>query len=255
MDLPWTTLIGVSLLWLGIGWAYSLLVALVVADSAGRPKWQAVALGVLVPVVGPLIWGCIEYVRLKKVGYTSRTPIRGGVPSLTGVIWWAAAGLLAVALFFPWLRAEAAVDGRFEGDLSPTPMDTVVGSVALGGVAIALVLGGLVVGWAARRRLALLLGGVGALLLATSLSSVIAYQRVSSAGTSIAGWAGHTVRGDLVPGPALWITLGASVLIVAGSLSALLRGARGAVGVPAPVPAAVAPESAGWASSEGTGGW
>lgn len=199
----------------------------IVAASAGRPWWTAVLIGAAVPMLGPVIWGGAEYLESKKEGYTSRSGHSlSDVITVTGLLWWAATAALVVALFLPWLSASSTIETRFDGQADLTPIESVFGAILLGGCALVLSTSALLVGWAAPSRLAIVNLLVAGLLLVVSLDSRILFEAVDDAGDALSDYAGHTFRGHISAGPALWLTSGAGCLAVVGSLSASIRASR-----------------------------
>lgn len=253
MDLTWGTLLAVIALWCIGAIAYSVATAFVIASAAGRPGWWALLIGGLLPILGPMVWGVVEYAALKRSGYMSRS--RGFVvrPVGAAVAWWVAGALFVLALFFPWVRVEGSVNGRFEGDLHLTPLDTTVGAIVIGGTALACLLAGVVVASAMRRRLAILIGGSAVMLLLLCLSSAIIYNSVQATAANLMSWSGHELSGEVRAGTSLWLTAAASLVGVAGAVAAARAADPPVSNVPAvsstrPAPFDTAPR-------ESTGGW
>lgn len=264
MDLPWGTAAAVGLLWTVGTVAYSVATALLVARASSRPRWWALLIGVLLPVLGPWLWGAVEYAALKRSGYSSRVG-RGIRVTGTAVAWWLSGAVFGLAVFFPWIHLEAAVDD-YGGRLDPTPLDTTLGAIVLAATAATLVLAGMLVGSAAPRRLAALLGATGALWFLTCVSSLMVYGSVDQVASDAFLWSGHEFEGEVHPGVGLWLTLAASVLVIGGAWSAVrlavpppIAQSRPPLVPGEPQDAWPSPADPSWGgpgpSRESTGGW
>ena len=226
MSIPWESFIQVFALWMVVTLACSVAVSLQVAAATGRSRIPAVALGLVVPLIGPWIWGGIEYARLRQQGYSAWRG-RSSIQLAAGpALLWAAGTLLLIALFLPWVHAQAVVDGRFSGGIDPTPLDTVIGAMTLLVAAVALLGLGLVASQQSMRRVAIVAGSVASLLLLLGLSSVIVYQQADGTGEAVRGWTGQAVAGDISAGSALWLTVLAGVLAVAGAAVVAVAASR-----------------------------
>jgi len=227
MELPFGAFALLAILLLVAVWGWSIITALIIADAAGKHFGIGLAIGVLLPIIGPLVWGIVEYLHLRSIGYSSfRGSIRARL-GLESILWWLASCGLLLAVFFPWTRVKAKVDGKYEGDLSFSPWDSVVGAFFMVLSAVVILIAGAVILRGGRRRLSILVSLIALPLLFVSIASSILYGEVSSSAASVAGWSGHTVDGDLIPGTSIWITLSASLCALAGSALAVFPGMRG----------------------------
>jgi hypothetical protein len=254
MDVPWGTLAAVAVIWTVGPLAYSVAVAFVVARFAARPAWLALVVGLFLPVLGPWLWGLVEYGRAKRGGYRAGSDAWRPRVTLASYLWWVAGGLLCVSLFLPWVAVAATVEGKYDDSFQPTPLDTVVGGATLGVFAVALVLCGVYAGrWGARRQAVVLAGGATVLLL-VAISSAYVYGEVAHAASSVATWTDRHVEGELTPGPALWLTAAAAGLALAGCFVAVAQaGGRVAAAAAPEAPPALEPAADPWSAGQAWG--
>lgn len=277
MDLPWSTLAAIVSLWVGAVIAFSVFIALLVARAGGRSALKAVVIAVGVPIVGPLIWGVGVQAELRRhrrlAGEVSVSePAHRGAASF---LWWGASLMLAGALVLPWLTVSANVEDRLDERVVLAPTDTWLGGGALAAVALALAAAGLTVHRMGARRQAIAICGTCLILVVVALSSAIVYWHLDGLGESLARLTDRHAEGRVQPGPALWMTLVAGLMGVAGCMPvAFGRRCEAAVDrddviSPSPAEAASVVNDSGWGQEwatptnsspggwerDGTGGW
>lgn len=255
-NLPWSSALLALVVLVVIVLGLSIHIALVVARSGQNPL-TGVLLAILVPVIGPLVWALIAFVRTRSKGlsdaYDPNSTTR--TPSILLAI---AALAMGVAVLLPWARVEGQVDGRFEVGHYLFPLDTGIGAIALLTSAAVLILGAALSGRAAHRRASIAVALVGAAWLLVSLEVLIVATAVSSTGTIVAGMSGHNIEGRITATGAVWTTMLAAVCALSAAVILGFKADPSAhphapavppAGATAPTvqPDSVAATSAGWA--------
>jgi hypothetical protein len=213
-----------------------------VARAAGWPLGRGIALGVVVPVAGPLAAGVVVTRRRRELGEVHRLSERNA-PSYAAA---AALGVAALAfllgMFAPWGHLSGGYE-KYSLAVEGSAVDTGALWVAwLLTAVLALLTAAVVLGWSPWRRLALLLVGVASVWLLVCLDAAIIFHAVEKVSDLVDGTSGGRASAEATPGAGLWLALVGAVVLVAGAMVLGFAPAPGAAaGAPAVRPATTAP--------------
>jgi hypothetical protein len=202
----------------------SMFIGILVARAAGAPIALGIGLGLVVPLVGPLVWMVIAIFKDTSLAGASRIQSRGAdLYCGTGLLALSAV-LFLVAVPLPW----GSVDGYIReyslvGESSAA--DTGVGLFVMVGTAALLIgVSGAVLLFTTRRRAAIVASVVGAAWLLTTVDGLIMFSAVNDLSRTVGGLSGGRAAAAVAPGGGLYVSLVASVAAVAGgSVLGLLR--------------------------------
>lgn len=245
-DLPTGTILVLVLLDLMLAVGVSVLLGVVVARTADRSRVVGVLVGVLMPIVGPLIWFAVTAWRARSLAAVQRVRFR--VPALRVAV---ALLLVGAALFlacspFAWGEVSGAYH-EYTLASEASAADTWLGLSAI--VGTTLVVGaGAALAWTltAWRRVGIVLILVGAAWTAVGVDSLLVFRALDGIADTVNGASGGNARVSASAGTGLWLALAAGVLTLAGAARlTLLR--RQEVAAPIALTTTAAPSGAsGW---------
>jgi hypothetical protein len=215
-SLAWNSVALLLLLDMFLAIGASVFVGCLIAVAIDRPIRMGILVGAALPLVGPLAWA----LRAKLIGAFDNRPC----PTLNSSLRWslgAALGLPSVAYIIamglPWEGAEGNVKGYAAlGEASP--LDSVVGAIALGFGAVVLIGCALSLIWASRWGASALVVAVSGFWLAMTLDTLIFSAAVNHLAVRVAGLAGGAAEAHVSAGSGTWTVLAASVVALAGGL-------------------------------------
>ena len=211
-DLPWGHVLLILLLDVLVIELLSLFIARVVSTDATRPV-LVYGLAVMVPVIGPLVWGA---------WWLPRRPMYAGRPRASRIalgLFALSALLFAAATFCAWLKASGDVHEDWALSLNASPADSLAGAVTTLGTTVvvaALIAGLWWLPWSG--RIAAAGAAVGAAWLVVTLDTLVAVSAVDDLTSTGSNLAGGTVTAEVRPGLGLWLCITASVVIVAAGI-------------------------------------
>jgi hypothetical protein len=232
--------------------ALSAIFGVVVARAGGASPWLGLVVGLLLPVVGPLVWSLVVISRNPSLLAVERLdrggPGRVAASSLLGL----AAILLLVSTTQPWAHVAGSYED-YEMASFASPADTGVGMLATVGTAVLLIAGtALLLLFTARRRVAMLTGFIAGGWLLATLDGLIVISAVDDVARTAEGVSGGRVAVEAGPAAALWLCLAAAVLTLAGTVVALSLGDPVTDELPQAVAPPAASSSGGWGDSSGS---
>lgn len=203
----------------------SVFLALVIAKAVGSSPWLLVLVGLLLPVIGPLVWALVAVARDSSVASVQRVQSRRlGLFAASGALG-VAAVLFLVAAALPWGEVAGAYDKYvLVGDAAAS--DSGVGLVSMVGTALVLAAALVVVlRFSAWRRVAVVAAVVGAGWLLLTVNGVIVFSAVNDVTDAVAGLSGGRAGAGVAPRGGLWLTMAASFFAIAAAvvLAALPR--------------------------------
>ena len=193
-----------------IGWA--------VADATKSRRRYGLLVGVLLPVLGPVGWAVVATARNPGLAALRRgkdSPITRLI--LTGTVVPAVA-LMCWSWLIPWGSAEAQIRGA-DVALEQRGSDHLLSSVfVLGSVAATLV--ALVVAsvWSGHRRSAIVLASVAAMWLLVTVDAWVLIGAADGLGAAVSFWSQSEIAASLVVGPAVFMGMGAGVLLLGAAV-------------------------------------
>lgn len=196
----------------------SLFLGLVVASAGGASTWKGALLGLLVPVVGPLVWAVVLVGRRPPLMSASRLRSRGfGVYGAAALLAFAAVLLLTAAVM-PWGEVVGEYDDYLlAGDAAP--VDSALGFLLTVGSALLLAVEAVVaLIFAAWGRLALLTAVLGAGWLLVTVDGLIVFSALSELSETVEGLSGGSARAQIGARGGLWLALVASVFALTATV-------------------------------------
>ena len=196
----------------------SLSSALMVARGADAPVWKGFVIGLLLPILGPFVWGSIVLTRDR--GRAGIRKVQERSPALYAV----AAGLLLAALAFlvgmvvPWGHVAGGYE-RYALAADPSAVDTGLGIAASVLTAIVLVASVVIVlVWTPWRRTALLLTAVGLVWFLIAIDALIVFSMIDGISETADGVSGGRATAEASPELGLWLALLGSVAVLGAAL-------------------------------------
>jgi hypothetical protein len=202
----------------------SAIFGVVVAKAGGASPWLGLVVGLVLPVVGPLVWSVVVISRDRSLLAVARVERSGAARVAAASLLAVAVLLLLVATTQPWAQVSGSYE-EYEMASLASPADTGVGMFATVGTAVLLVTGtGLLLLFTARRRVAMVTGFIAGGWLLATLDGLIVIQAVDGVARTAEEASGGRVVAEAAPGAALWLCLAAAVLTLAGTVVALSIG-------------------------------
>lgn len=206
----------------------SVFIGVLVARAAARPLWIGIVIGVLVPVVGPLIWMCVVVAQDTSLARASRNEERGAGLYVAAGLLGVSALLFLVAIAVPWGSMDGSIKG-YSLFAESSAADTGIGLVAVVGTA-AVLAGGIaaILLSTCRSRVAVLASMVGAAWLIVTVDALITFSAVDDLSRTVDGLSGGQAAAGAAAGGGLYASLVAAILAIAGAFVIAV--------IPAPTP-------------------
>lgn len=197
----------------------SAMFGVAVARTAGAKVWTGLAVGLFLPVIGPLVWGIV--VSRRSPDARAEADRRGPSVLAASGLFGLAATLFLVATPLAW----GHVSGTYEDyalRTSAAPADTGVGLVATVGSAILLFVAlGVLLMSGAHRLVAGVTGFISGSWLLVSLDAWIVLSALDGVAHTAEGASGGRVVAEASPAAGLWLCLVAAVIALAGTVVVL----------------------------------
>ena len=215
---PVGALLGMFIAGLLIVEVLSVFFALVIARASGNKIWKGLLLGVLTPLIGPLVWAVVVVINEPAIGSISLARIRLRSTDIAMTMLGLSVALFLVSVALPW-GVMALQYGGYQLLTDAAAADTKAGLIATVGSAVTLLVAlGMVLLSTARRRLAFIIATVGAGWLFVTVNGLIAFSAVNVLSRAIEGLSGSRVAGGVAPEGGLWTTMLASIFAMASAI-------------------------------------
>lgn len=192
-----------------------------VARAAGKAWWLGALVGLIAPVVGPLVWAVVAFAREPGLARVARRSERPRVTWAGAAACGLAAALFLVSTPLNWGEISGNVQS-YALATDASPADTGVGLIATVGSAIALVAALAATLFSTSRvRTGMVAGFVAGAWLLITLDGLIVFSALGGLSDAADGLSGGRAAVVANPSAGLWVSLVAALVALLGSMLVL----------------------------------